>query len=167
MAEPPLMATMTRSALVLLGTLALSAGTAAAQNPAPRDSVPRAVLDRAAHSNWYLRTVRVDAPHDTIAGRIRMTRGRYRIGDEWVERGAIQSLDRRIEEGSGALVGGILGAIVVGAAAEGFSHWHDRDDGSTNFIALGLGAGAGAMFGMFTGHAVHPGRVYWKTIWPE
>ena len=158
---------MTRSAIALLGLLALSAGNVPAQEPAPRDSVPRAMLDRAARSNWYLRTVTVDAPHDTIAGRIRMTSGRYRIGDEWVERGAIRSLDRRIEEGSGALIGGVIGAIVVGAAAEGMSHWNQRDDGSTNFLALGLGAGAGAMFGMFTGHAVHPGRVYWRSIWPE
>ncbi|HSK19745.1 MAG TPA: hypothetical protein VK912_11410 [Longimicrobiales bacterium] len=158
---------MTKAAIVLVGLLALSTGNVAAQEPPPRDSVPRSMLDRAARSNWYLRTVTVDAPQDTIAGRIRMTSGRYRIGDEWVERGAIQSLDRRIEEGSGALIGGLIGAIVAGAAAEGMSRWNRPDDGSTNFFALGLGAGAGAMFGMFTGHAVHPGRVYWRSIWPE
>jgi hypothetical protein len=157
---------MTKSSIAIVCMLALSSA-ASAQQPAPRDSVPRALLDRAARSNWYLRTVTVDAPHDTIAGRVRMASGRYRIGDEWVERGAIQSLDRRIEEGSGALIGGLIGAIVVGAAAEGLSHWNRQDDGSTNFFALGLGAGAGAMFGMFTGHAVHPGRVHWQAIWPE
>ncbi|MBR9989577.1 MAG: hypothetical protein KFH98_07470 [Gemmatimonadetes bacterium] len=157
---------MRSAAVALLGMFALSAGTAAAQDQPPRDSVPLVMLDRAASSNWYLRTVTIDAPHDTIAGRIRTTNGRYRIGDEWVDPAAIRSLERRVDEGSGALIGGLIGAIVVGAAAEGMSHWNRQDDGSTNFFALGLGAGAGAMLGMFTGHAIHPGRTTWATIWP-
>ena len=158
---------MTKSAIALLALLALDAGAVPAQEPALRDSVPRALLDRAARGNWYLRTVTIDAPYDTIAGRMRMSSGRYRIGDEWVGLGAIKSLDRRMEEGSGALIGGLVGAIVVGAAAESMSHLNERGDGSTNFVALGLGVGAGAMLGMLTGHAVHPGRIYWQTIWPE
>jgi hypothetical protein len=160
------MAVMTRSAFALLAVLGLSAVPASAQTPAPADSVPRAMLDRAASSNWYLRAITFDAPHDTIVGRIRMTNGRYRIGDEWVERSTIQSLDRRVDRGSGALLGALVGAIVVGALAEGLADWNDPDNDSPNYFAFGMGAGAGAMFGMFTGHAIHPGRTTWTTIWP-
>jgi hypothetical protein len=70
---------MTKAAIALVGLLALSAGNVAAQEPAPRDSVPRAMLDRAARSNWYLRTVTVDAPHDTIAGRRPRSASRPRL----------------------------------------------------------------------------------------
>lgn len=160
---------MKKAAVAVLGILvmpALSAGTASAQDQSPPDTVPRVMLDRAARSNWYLRTVTIDEPHDTIVGRIRMTSGRYRIGDEWVDPAAIRSLERRIEEGSGALIGALVGAIVIGALAEGLADWNEPDDGTPNFLAFGLGAGAGAMLGMFTGHAVHPGRTSWSTIWP-
>jgi hypothetical protein len=160
-------ADMTKAAVALLGLLALSAGIASAQETAPRDTVPRSMLDRAARSNWYLRTVTLDAPHDTIAGRVRRAGDRYRIGDALLEPAMIRSLDRRMEEGGGALVGALVGAIVMGALAEGVSHLGGRDDGSTDWIALGLGAGGGAMFGMLAGHAAYPGRVYWQTIWPD
>lgn len=147
--------------------LALGTGAASAQMPEQREQVPVAVLERAASSNWYLRVVTIDAQDDTIAGRIRMANRRFRIGDAWVEPASIESLDRRLEEGSGALIGGLVGALVLGVVAERLSHWNEPADESTNFLALGLGAGAGAMFGMFAGHAVHPGRVYWESVWPE
>lgn len=156
---------MTKAAVVLLGMLALSTGIASAQEPAPRDTVPQALLDRAARSNWYLRTVTLDAPHDTIAGRVRMAGDRYRIGDALLEPAAIQTLDRRVQEGSGALVGAFVGAIVIGALGESTSDWDGRGDGSANWVGLGLGAGAGAMFGLLAGQLAHPGRVSWQTIW--
>ena len=159
---------MTRTLVAVLALLTFGSLAAYAQATPPRDSVPRAMLDRAASSNWYLRAITFDAPDDTVAGRIRMTNGRYRIGDEWVERAAIQSLDRRVEHGSGALIGAFVGAIVLGALAEGLADWDKADaDNDYNFLAFGLGAGAGAMFGMFTGHAVHPGGVAWQPIWPD
>jgi hypothetical protein len=128
--------------------------------------VPRAMLDRAARSNWYLRTVTLEAPHDTIAGRVRPAGDRYRIGDEFVEPAAIQSLDRRVERGSGALVGALIGAIVIGALGESTNDWNGRGNDSANWIGLGLGVGAGAMFGMLAGQLAHPGEVSWQAIWP-
>lgn len=161
---------MTRATVAVLGMLALSAATASAQEPVTRDTaqdtVPTALLDRAARSNWYLRTITIDSPHDTITGHVRMAGDRYRIGDAFLEPAAIRSLDRRTQEGSGALVGALVGAIVIGALAESASDWNGRGDGSTNWIALSLGAGGGAMLGMLAGHTVHPGRTSWQSIWP-
>ena len=156
---------MRKVATLIVCALAFGADASSAQT-SERDRLPGPVLERAASSNWYLRVV-TDAQADTIAGRVRMANHRFRIGDAWVEPATIRSLERRIEEGSGALIGGLVGAVALGVLAERLSHWNEPADGSTNFMALGLGAGAGAMFGMFAGHAIHPGRVHWESVWPE
>lgn len=142
----------------------LSASAQQQDTAQQQETVPQRTWQRAASNNWYLRLI-VPGP-DTVAGRVRYSRGQARVDGDPVPQ-TILRIERRVERGNGALIGGLVGfvagGLMGGSLADGLS------EGADGAVLRGIAVvgGLGGIIGLLAGQAAAPGRVEWEPLWMD
>jgi hypothetical protein len=78
----------------------------------------------------------------------------------------VSRVERRVNQGSGTLAGGALGAIAVGLLGFGITEMCESSSGCGGSIALiGGGAVVGAVLGMVIGTLASPGEEMWTSVY--
>jgi hypothetical protein len=129
-----------------------------------RNTVPDPLWQSASSSNWYVRLVGLGA--DTVAGRVRYSGGQARIAGDAVPE-AILRIERRIERGSGALLGGVIGVLAGGVMGAGIAEGLSSGGSGAGLWGLSALGGIGGIIGSLAGHAAAPGRIEWEPVWTQ
>ena len=129
------------------------------------DTIPYAQLERAARQHWTIRVMLIDS--STVEGTVRNSRGNFLVGGSKL-RPPVLSVERRYQEGGSSLIGGVVGALVLGAIGNALSSQGDvANSGEDRLLTTASLAGFGAVLGLFVGNIADPGSTRWERVWPN
>ena len=130
----------------------------------PADTSLTSILRHAASRSWQLQLTTSSAAH---RGRmLRVSQDTVQLVGRRVPLQSVIRVERQLKQGGGAVAGGVIGGVTLGAFGLLLSGLCDQQDCTRAHIGGAMiGAGLGGTLGALMGAMIHPPTVSWQHLW--